>query len=156
MSRTYRALLLWLIAIAIPLQGLAAVVMPLGATGLTSTVSHGGPTRAEAGTLDGVHGHRHGQAHQQMHQQVHQQVPGHTATGHSSGNPAAPDTDPPCHSGHNMLKCCSAACSLLAYMPPALAKHSPMPSVAPVQAEAAFCPDVFLDSLDRPPKRLLA
>jgi len=154
MSRTYRALLLWLIAIAIPLQGLAAVVWPLAMSGVSIPVANGGSNRAGAEAMDGVHGHQQG--HQPGHQQAHQQEQAHPAAGHGAGNAATPDVDPPCHSGHSMLKCCSAACSLLAYIPPSLAKHSPMPSVAPVQAEAAFCPDVFLDGLDRPPKRFLA
>ena len=156
MSRTYRALLLWLIAIAIPLQGLAAVVMPLAMTGVSATANHGAQNLASAETLDGAHGHQ--SAHQSAHQLSHQQGHGHTATGHGVGSASAtaPEADPPCHSGHSMLKCCSAACSLLAYIPPGLAKHSPMPSAAPLHAEAAFCPDVFLDGLDRPPKRFLA
>jgi len=156
MSRIYRALLLWLVTIAIPLQGMAAVVMPLCVTELPVAVSNGvlnrtaakmlnehsalADVKAPGQMLESGHGHGHGHAH------------GPAADGHGASSTATPDAGQSGHSGHSMLKCCSAACSMAVYFSPSVAKHSRMPSLAPEQVEATFCPDVFLDGLDRPPR----
>lgn len=152
MSRIFRAFVLWLIAVAIPAQGIAAIVMPLGVAEPFATVAGAG--------LDGVgavvmHGHR---AAPDAGVMAHAGEPGHcqTMAAHGSGKSSTPDADSAGHSGHGMLKCCSAGCSMAACPAPGLATHSRTPSLAPVQSEASFYPGVILDGLDRPPRPLPA
>jgi len=154
MASTYRAFMLWLIAIALPLQGIAAVEMQMCTPAAAAVVTLGGSHQAEpvlgrvvqfhAHATAKVSGHAHGHGH------------GQPTTDHPATYPVVSDLDDSGHLGHGMLKCCSAACSLAAYFSPSVAKHSRMPSLAPEQVGATFYPDVFLDGLDRPPRSFLA
>jgi hypothetical protein len=156
MSRTYRALLLWLIAIAIPFQGIAAIAMSLCAPALSVVLKSGTPDRAEVEAMHRRSATSDPKTSSQMSEHGHWQGQAHSAVDPDASKTAVPDLEQSGHAGHSMLKCCSAACSLVAYMPPSLTKHSRVPSPAPSQAEATFYPDVFLDGLERPPRNFLA
>jgi hypothetical protein len=148
MSRVVRSLVLWLIALAIPLQGMAGGIM-----------LHCAPTQQAAGSPGLSHGVAHAPAAQTMaglsaHAMHHGAVehmladhPGQDDDGlHGAGG----------QSGHNMLKCCSAACSMAAGVVPNLAVQAQARSPAPRQPVAQFYRGVALDGLDRPPKTPLA
>ena len=152
MSRRLRAIVLWLIAVAIPLQGIAAIVMPVCGPGQFATAA--GAAFARAGG-EALHAHRvaHdtgilGDAGVPRH--------GHAMHSHAASGITALDAGHAGHAGHGMLKCCSAGCSMAACSAPSLATHTRVPSIAPVPSEAIFYPGVILDGLDRPPRLLLA
>lgn len=155
MSRNFRALVLWLIAVAIPVQGIAAIVTRLCVPAISATVADVGLGQAGAMMM---HGHR---AAPEAGFMAHVDDPGHghAVEAHGPGDFTAPDADPAGHAGHaghGMLKCCSAGCSMVACFATCLATPTDAPSLAPVQSEASFYPGVILESLDRPPRLLLA
>lgn len=152
MSRSFRALVLWLIAVAIPVQGIAAIVMPLCMPApfvmLTDAVLV--PASGQA-----MHGHRAAPDAGVM-EHADEGDHGHAVAAHGSNGSIAPDADHAGHTGHGMLKCCSAACSMVACVAPGVATQARAPSLAPVQSEASLYPGIILDGLDRPPRLLLA
>ena len=152
MFRSFGALVLWLIAVAIPVQGIAAIVMPLCVPGQFARVADAALKRAGGETMHAQRGVPDAGVIEHAHEPGH----GHTIAAHGAGGFTAPYADHAGHSGHGMLKCCSVGCSIAACFAPDLATHTRAPSLAPVQSEANFYPGVILDGLDRPPRRLLA
>lgn len=152
MSTWVRTLLLWCVALAIPLQGMAAVVMPLcAALGSTQQTMPfmGHPLMASAAADQSNHaGHA-------MHADIAQALPDHP-NGHDSGAPAADQDGHDCHSGHGMLKCCSSVGSLATMTRPALPARSALRAPTPLAVAAQLPAGVILDGLDRPPQSLLA
>ena len=123
-----------LIVLAIPVQGMAAVVMPL-----CLPAPHGDASMAIDRLADRSADHHHAAA-------------SHHAAG--QGDEATPDE--PAHSGHDMLKCCSAACSMVALTTPPLAVGLQARPPAPLHPVAQLYSGVTPDGLDRPPKFILA
>ena len=147
MPAVVRLLALWLIALSIPVQGMAAVVMPLcppahHSDGLPAPDRLADPHGADAPAALSVD---------------HAAHPGTTADrfahpAHDHGT--APDG--PGHAGHSMLECCSAACALSGVVPPNLVMQAPASCAAPPHAVAPLHLGVTPDGLDRPPKSILA
>jgi uncharacterized protein involved in copper resistance len=139
MSRVVKTVVMWLIALAIPAQGMAAVGMPLcplahhAGTGVT--VDHHATDHVQASNMAASADHS-------MHDGMHH------------GTTAAPDTSNP--GGHPVLKCCSAACAMAAVMPQVLATLVRARPPSPQQVVAHFHLGVTPDGLDRPPKSVLA
>jgi hypothetical protein len=139
MSTVVKAIVMWLIALSIPLQGMAAVVMPM-----CPPAHHSGST----GDSEGLTQHHEvdcetaASADHTMHQG--------TASPHTAAS--SPEDSAAGHSGHGMLKCCSASGSMAAVMAPELALRAPASSPAPLQRVVQFYRSVTPDGLDRPPK----
>ena len=142
-----RSVVMWLIALAIPVQGMAAVVTPLclpahhsdGSSMAHRLVGHRGVAAHAA--LAGDHAAHHGAASDHD-------------TGAAHDHLTAPDETG--HAGHAMLECCSAACAMSGVMPPSLAARASACSVAPPHAVAPLHLGVTPDGLDRPPKPIVA
>lgn len=139
---------MWLIASVIPLQGMAAVVM-LPCPAAQHTVAPGASDRvAEERAADSA---LVGAAIHQIHSDV--ESGDHSATsGHQDGSTHGESG----HSGHGMLKCCSATCSMAAMTTDTVVEHAKLRSPAPLHPLAQLYRDVTPDGLDRPPKRFLA
>jgi hypothetical protein len=142
------SVVLWLIFLAIPVQGIAAVVVPLRApahhAGMAETEGHASGTQLadmHAPAAAGAAAHQDAAVKSAMHADHHEDKAG----GGSD------------HSGHPMLKCCSAACAMAGVMPAATATIRPLTgSTAPLTFLARFYISVTPDGLDRPPKYFLA
>ncbi|WP_425259433.1 hypothetical protein ACPOLB_00995 [Rubrivivax sp. RP6-9] len=147
MSLTWRVLLVWLMACALPLQGLAAVRMQHCApshpavTILQTVATPAHAARADHGPGQGG-GHHAGGHHDSVHDAHH----------------AAPDTAPahgaqPAQDGGtgscSACAACCAALALFAQVPglPASPPDALVPQRAPLES-ASF----FSDGLDRPPR----
>jgi hypothetical protein len=135
MSRVVKTVVMWLIALAIPAQGMAAVVMPF------CSPTHHMDTRVRLDPHTAHRSHAAGMAAQADHE-MHQ------------GPAATPDGVKP--AGHPMLKCCSAACAMAAVIPQTLAQHVRARPPLPQQPVARLHPGVTPEGLDRPPKTVLA
>jgi hypothetical protein len=137
-----RTLVLWLSLLSIPVQGMAAVVMPLCPIAPSSGMSvdvdrpavHIGAIGSTSATAD--HTMHHGAV-----------SPGLADAGHDGS--ASP-------SGHGMHKSCSASCAMVTVATPSAIPRTPVPSLAPLQPAVQIYAGVTLDGLDRPPKHLLA
>ena len=167
MSRRFRAFVWWLIAVAIPVQGMAAIVMPLCAPSPFVMV-----TEAASDHVNGPMAHDHPMApvvvgmvhmdHAQApayapeHPSEHAPDHVHAMAAHGGGHSTPPDTDHAGHSGHGMLKCCSAGCSMAACFDSSPAEPARAPSIAPAQPGVSAYTGVILDGLDRPPRHHLA
>lgn len=148
MSRVLRAVLSALIALAIPLQGMAAVTMTL-----CPPAHHAGHSGADpaAAAHDGKATHPGAPEAQAAHH--------HGASSHglaSAQSTAQADSGEACAAGHSMLKCCSVACSMAALTTQSLAAAVRAHPPAPLQAALPFYRGVTPDGLDRPPKTVLA
>lgn len=152
MLRNLLAFILWLSTAAFPVQGFAAIGMPPCVAAPSASVADAGLGRVSAVTM---HGHRVA-PDVGVRVQANEAGHGQAVAIHGSSEISAPDAGHAGHSGHSTLKCCSAGCSMAACAALGLATHSRMRSLAPVQSEANFYPDVILDGLDRPPRLLLA
>jgi hypothetical protein len=139
MARALRAVLLWLMTMAIPVQGMAAFAAPVCAPG------HHHAVHEAAHAAVAAHG-----AHAGVPEGMH-------ASDHRPAAEAVTDSGPDAAgSGHDMLGCCSATCSMamLVAMPTLLS--DPMPAAAPLHPLHARYRGVTLAGLDRPPKLSLA
>jgi hypothetical protein len=155
MFRVFRTVVMWLMALAMPLQGLAAAVAPLceaaGHTPAAIAAFHPAVTLAasvlQAGvqSVDSHHGHsgHHTAAPSQM---------GHSA-GHADQADHAGRSD---HVGHGGHACCSAASSVASVFTSDLFARQPAPTLAPAAPAVQRYQGVVLDGLDRPPRLLLA
>ncbi len=150
MLRTIRILALWLMAVAIPVQGFAAVVMPFCSPAHAAAVSNSqlqsqsqsagkGSIRMSIST----HSTAHGTAEMQH-------PSGHAHGSGSAAEPASDHSDG--HAGHSMLKCCSAGFSMAAFFAPVIPARSSARSPTPLQLETQIYQGVILDGLDRPPR----
>lgn len=154
MSKTVRALLLWCLALAIPLQGMATVVMPLcsamGSTSLTTSfmghplaLTAAAQTQTQASHAE--HAMHHGMAHEV----------GHDST-QAGAQPEVNHDGHDGHTSHGMLKCCSATGSLAVLSNISLPAQGMLPMPAPLASTAQLPAGVIPDGLDRPPQDSLA
>jgi hypothetical protein len=142
-----RALLVWLMVLAVPVQGLAGTAMQHcamapqpGTHRSTAEVAPPDHTPAQS-AADGAHGHDHGQSH-----------------GHAADSSAAVDAEPvsaAAAQGDHQCSACAACCSALGL--PTWAAPLSAPTTA---SAAALLPRVAVDSfvpagLDRPPRSRL-
>lgn len=154
MFRALRGLVLWLMAVAIPIQGIAANLMPsclpaqataLAAEALDQTDPHLMPSHSVAsGAGELGHPHGHAKASVQRGEQT------------DAGSDHADHANHVDHAGHGALKCCSAACSMAILSSANFLAHAQARSPAPVQWQARLYPGVIPGGLDRPPRTLLA
>ena len=130
-----RPLLMWLLMLAIPLQGLAAQSMLLCASRheMVAAPAHG------TGAMD-ASGHGHGDAYGDDHSAVHGAATGLTPAdeGTSSASPGHHDHGQSGASGHGLAKCGGVGCAvaaLLASASPAVlqtAEALPQPAGLPL------------------------
>lgn len=150
MNRVVRAVLVWVIVLAMPVQGMAASLMLFCGPSHARMVQG---LRADAAAVpaaqaDGVAHHRHAHAHDPA------------PTGQATPQPAAPDA----HHGHlaqaadGSVSCsaCAACCAAMAlparlWVPEAVQVDHPVhtPLAAPVESQPP-------DGPDRPPRARLA
>jgi hypothetical protein len=146
MRSCIRAVVLWLVILAIPAQSMAMLSMPWCASSHHASVQHA-PVAASAvpaAAVDRGAGHAHAGHGGIMHPSVKADV------GAASGPALAGDAD------HDMLGCCSATCAV-AVLGVASAVASVLPVTAGLaQAVASQYRGVTLDGLERPPRPLLA
>lgn len=139
-----RTVVLWLIALAFPLQGWALVVVPLCPpshhSGFSSPADRVERPAAEAPATSASANHA---THGGMN---------HAASAEHFGDPQHEYSG---QSGHDPLECCSVASSMVAMTTQSLAARAASSTTAPLQA-GPFIRGVTLDALDRPPKRFLA
>lgn len=135
-----RSLVMWLIALAIPVQGMAAVATPPCPP---AHHSHGSPSP-----------HRH-VGHHDAASPAAQAVDHATDHGAGPAQHVASAPDETGHAGHSMLECCSAAGAMYGVMPPSFAAWVPACS-RPPQAVEPLRLGIAPDGLDRPPKPNLA
>lgn len=147
MRRVYKVFVMWLIALAIPVQGMAAVSMAhcpaehhTGIPGAPDRPAVGPSAGAKLDTAEAHAMHQHATA-DPFASSEHQE----DATTADSG-----------HSGHGMLKCCSATISMAAVMAPGLVARLTLRSPAPLHLQERLDRGVTPDGLDRPPKFHLA
>jgi hypothetical protein len=146
MSSVFRAVLMWLIALTLPMQGMGAVVMPQ-CPPAHHTVPVAFDLFADHQSADSPmaapvnHATHHGEAADQAAGAGHDVGATHGESGHS---------------GHGMLKCCSATCSMAAVTAPSLGARTQLRSPAPLQPLVPLYRGVTADGLDRPPKLFLA
>lgn len=139
MSTWLRWVVVWMLALAIPVQGIAAATMQFCAP------STAGPWPASAAAPAGTHAH-HGRDAAAMAAHQH---------GHEAG--AHPDAPAPPHDGSpSTVKCsaCAACCMATALPARALTVAAVEPAIetAVVAAVGYTAPDVA--GLERPPKHL--
>lgn len=152
MFRVFRTVVMWLMALAIPLQGLAAAVAPLceaaGHTPAAIAAFHPAVTLAasvqQAGAQSGDSHHGHGGLHTAAASQT---VDSADHADHAGGSD---------HVGHGGHACCGAAGTVAANFTSDLFARQPAPSLAPVAPAALRYQGVVLDGLDRPPRLILA
>ena len=148
---------MWLMALTIPLQGMAAVTMPMCPAAHHSNASLGfdqWAAQAEAGdTMATAADHA---MHHDATDVVNAVDEADAASLAQDDDGAAGPSADACDVAHSMLKCCSAACSLAAMMAPDLALQAFLRSPAPLHPVAQFYRGVPPDGLDRPPKSVLA
>ncbi|MDH4053146.1 MAG: hypothetical protein OEU93_16360 [Rubrivivax sp.] len=135
MLRFVKVVAMWLIALAIPVQGMAAVVMPLCAPAHHADLQAVG---AKVAAADLAQHHHAGMTH--------------AAPTDQDAGAAGDDAG---HIGHPMLKCCSAACAMAAVMPANLDVRAQARSPAPQHPVAQIYRGITPDGLDRPPKSFL-
>lgn len=141
--------LLCLIALAIPMQGMAAVAMAMCAPSHRAVMA-GAPERlAEAPSMrshaDGAHSHRMPHAAQSA-------FDGGTSV---APHDAAPDGQAG-HAGHGTVKCCSATCTMVALTSLTLVASAKVEASLPLHPVAQIYQGVTPDGLERPPKLFLA
>jgi hypothetical protein len=155
MSSLVRALLLCWMALAIPLQGMAAVVMPLCAaldSPSVNTTFFGHPlTSAGADTVQPLPDPADHDLHHDMSHDAAGPLAHHTA--HAGAD--AGDTHEG-HTGHGMLKCCSAIGGMAMLSSAALPAQGKLRAPAPLALTAQLSAGVVPDGLDRPPQPPLA
>ena len=158
MQRAFRAILVWVMVIAMPLQGVAASAMVLC-----------GPLHDGAGRAHGAHGVQapaHGSSPVERHVRTHAADEAHTHAQHSAGDPAHADPEATAdvdtaadfapHHGKHGCSVCASCCIALAlpasFVLPGVA--GPAHAVhASLDAPVASPP---LSGLDRPPRTDLA
>lgn len=138
---------MWLMALAIPVQGMASVQMPLCAPALeaVAAAAHAPAVQADH-TGHGMHAsadHHHAPDQPRAHDG---DLSGHV--GHD-GNQSG-------HAGHGALKCCSVACSMAVMAIPGLLAQVQATASNVLPLVAQLHPGITPAGLDRPPKRLLA
>ena len=135
MTNLFRSIVVWLMLLALPVQGFASVTMMACADG-TCTASdavQGAPAAVHAGA-------------------AHHDHAAMLAQGASAANAATRGGDH--HSGHGTLKCGGAACctgAALAPCLPSVLPASPL-AAAPVALYGGYLPAVDLAHPERPPQ----
>lgn len=76
----------------------------------------------------------------------------HAASGHQDGGTQGESG----HTGHGVLKCCNAACSIAAETTSNVVAQAQLRMPTPLNPAAQLYRDVTPNGLDRPPKLLLA
>ncbi len=146
MGRLIRTLLVWMLVLAVPAQGTAALTMAF-----CGPDHHGGmaAVQAQAAAAEPMqHGHHAGGAHEH----------GEMAASADDDTAAAANAAAHAQAGHGKSKCsaCASCCSLSAL--PSTVLHVPMP-VFTATVYAAVVPSVdsfAADGPDRPPRTFLA
>jgi hypothetical protein len=142
MRRLCWPLLIWLLAVALPAQGLAAAVM-----------LHCAPTSRAAGDATALAGHGHADAAHAGHRHHDGQAggPAHTAHHHAAGDdPAGDQTGPALH------KCSACAACVVGLGLPSTAFVLPQPHAATAVLTAPAVQHVafFTSGPERPPRTL--
>lgn len=130
---------MWLIALALPVQGMAAAIMPL-----CPPSHHAAPVSLVESPAAAIT--------TAQHPSMHDGMGAHHA---SDASHADPQDGEAAAGSHHMLKCCSAACSMAAFTVSSLAVRVQQRSPAPLHPLASHYRGVTLDGLDRPPKQIL-
>jgi hypothetical protein len=153
MAHGFRLVLMWLMTLAVSVQGVVAYAMPL------CPPSHQMAAQSQhLGTALAAGHHGHGMAglerlQMQAGESHHGMAAGHV---HSQDmeTPHAPDGADAPVSGHDMLSCCSANCSMVGLTVVLPRQPSQAASPRPVHPMASLYSGVALAGLDRPPKPL--
>lgn len=144
MTTVFRSLLVWLMLVALPLQGVASASM-MACAPLTAAPSAG----MAAAMAHGEHDHAAMLAAQLgMNAAQHDGASEHDRADSHDG-----------HAGHGGAKCgVNGACCIAAAMPPPLADPAPAPVIASavIPFRAADPAVVYLAGLERPPQLLPA
>lgn len=139
---------MWLIALAIPMQGMAAVVM-LPCPPALHTVAPGASDRfADDRAADSA---MVAAATHSMHIDV--ESADRSAASEHQDSTTHGESD---HADHGVLKCCSATFSMAAVTTPSVVARTQLRLPAPLHPLAQLYRDVTPDGLDRPPKLILA
>jgi hypothetical protein len=146
-KRILRTLLLWLMMLALPTQGMAAATLlycgPVHAGGATST-----PVRpSEVAAAHAEHGHAHMHASRQA---------GHVHSDHAQAELADASAHSMTPAVDTACSVCAACCSATAIMAKPLFMPAQAEPLAPVRAGTALAVDFFTDGPRRPPRTFLA
>ena len=154
MSLTWRVLLVWLVALALPLQGLAA-----------ARLQHCAPSHPAAAmvTTAAIAGHSAHADHAQGHAGGHQGGEHHDEGHHGSAHGAAPgmsaaegaqpaQDDGGSGSGTGSCSACAACCAALALFAPGPGLPESLPDTLVPQRPPLESASFFSDGLDRPPR----
>ncbi|WP_418314775.1 hypothetical protein [Piscinibacter sakaiensis] len=144
MSGVVKTIVLWFIALAIPLQGMAATVFPLCPT------EHHAPALLVVAQLPADELGAADHASMVDHHQHHQQPDAVSLA--AADAPVSHDAE---LLGHGMLNCCSAAGAMLALGVPSVPTLPALRSPEPLPPAAQADLGVTLDGLERPPKNIL-
>ncbi|MBP7667821.1 MAG: hypothetical protein KA774_13315 [Burkholderiaceae bacterium] len=152
MFRVLRTILVWVMALAMPLQGMAASAMLFCAPGHAGVLQGPGPAAAAVGGSHAAHAHHHGHDADAMDQaaptiEVAADAPCAGADGPS---------DPPPHHGKFSCSACAACCVALALPGRLVLPAASGPSQQVPTATAAPVASHQPDGLDRPPRAALA
>jgi hypothetical protein len=146
-SKVFRTALSWLIALIVPVQGMAALAVPL------CPAAHG--LGVSAG-IDHVAYGLGADAQWALAADLAAQAgaPAHHAADSDSHDGALQGKADPC--GHGPLDCCSAACAMVAALAPVRFSQVPPRSPVPPHPLAQRYRGLTPDGLDRPPKIVFA
>jgi hypothetical protein len=152
MPHRLRTALMWLLLLALPLQGFAAATM------LTCGPNHHRlPVHAAAASVHD-HGHDHGNGNGQHHAHAHEHAPAPAQADAEAAVDVAADRAPSSHAmdqGAKSKSKCSAcaACCIGAALPAAALVFAPFDAAtAPVGSAPASRVGFFTDGPDRPPR----
>jgi hypothetical protein len=148
MSRVLRAFVMWLIALTIPMQGVAADVMAHCAAAQHRAAS----SSADDFAIDGA-GDSAGPSASAAQIYIELESGEHAADWRHHDGIAHDEST---HSDHSEPKCCSATCSMAALTSPILVARTRLRLPAPLHPLAQLYRDVTPDGLERPPKHFLA
>lgn len=131
-----RLLLIWLTALALPVQGVAA-----------ATLAHCGPSHQRM--------HAHASAHANAHAHAHAHANAH---GHGQAQALAYGADPGSQADLASYTCgaCASCCTGLALLSPGLHVPEPLPVVPAFAVLVPGIDDVAQSGPDRPPRPNLA
>ena len=150
MAHGSRLVLMWLMTLAVSVQGVAAYAMPLCPPShhMAAKSQHLASAQAADHHGDGMSGLD--RPPMQAGESQHRMAAGHA---HSHGMEAAhaPEGADTPVSGHDMLSCCSANCSMVGMTAVLPRQPSQAASPRPVQPMASLYSGVALAGLDRPP-----
>lgn len=148
MIRFIRMLALCLAALAIPLQGIAAIAMPLCPPAHSAAMLVASPDASGA--------HMAGRHASGSHAGDVRHADGHGPASPSADVPVTADTDHASPVGKNMVKCYGVGGTIASPCATGLASRAQPASAAPLQPAAQIYQGVILDGLERPPRQISA